>query len=151
MNEYVYLCLGTVVEWIVGPRNKGDCNLICGIYDGTCDDASFDGLTLETAKEIAIANGEQCAGWNQWDYGQGLSQCTSSGCCGTKKCQFDCSYGGIPQCVIEDGFNLDHSRICPCLVSSTGKFYYKFFKKRLDNSLSLLIKFLIMLCLFKIL
>ena len=117
---------GDEINWVVGERNKGNCNDVCNKNHpgSTCDETSLTDLNLQKAKEIRISNGNQCHGWNSFDYKQGFSQCTSPSCCRpSNSCQFNCSYDGNTRCVILDGFNIDHSRICPCI--SAGMLFYR--------------------------
>ena len=112
-------------NWVVGEPFKGDCNDICNGNDpgSTCDESLLIELDLQKAKNISISNGNQCSEWNDWNYEQGFSQCTSPDCCISGACQYHCSLAKAQKCVIPDGFNSDHSRICPC--KSVGKSCYK--------------------------
>ena len=108
------------IDWVVGERNKGNCNDICDSYSpgSRCYEFELIDFDLQKAKEISISNGNQCVDFNSWNYGQGFSQCVSSDCCiqDNISCQYHCS---VPEpnyqgCAMPDGFNRDHSRICPC-------------------------------------
>ena len=116
---------GNEINWVVGERNKGNCNDVCNKNHpgSTCDETSLNDLDEQKAKEIKISNGNQCRDWNDFNYGQGLSQCTAPSCCVPDSCQYDCSFSVTTACVISDDFNADHSRICPCI--SGGRLLYR--------------------------
>ena len=123
---HIFYFKGNEINWVVGENNKGNCSDVCNKNHpgSTCDETSLTDLNLHKAKEISISNGNQCRGWNSWNYGQGFSQCTKSSCCGSASCQYNCSVTAVTTaCVISDGFNLDHSRICPCI--SAGMLFYR--------------------------
>ena len=110
---------GNVMNWVVGEPFKGDCNDICNEnYPGSiCDKSSFWNLDLQKAKRIIFSKGNECRGWNNWDFGQGFSQCTKSDCCGDGSCQYHCSFPSVAStCVIPD--TQEHSRICPCIFGT---------------------------------
>ena len=116
---------GNEINWVVGERNKGNCNDVCNKNHpgSTCDETSLNDLDEQKAKEIKISNGNQCRDWNSFNYGQGLSQCTAPSCCVSGSCQYNCSFSVTTACVISDDFNADHSRICPCI--SGGRLLYR--------------------------
>ena len=110
---------GNVMNWVVGEPFKGDCNDICNEnYPGSlCDESSLRDLDLQKAKGIIFSKGNECRGWNNWDYGQGFSQCTKFDCCHDSSCQYHCSFpSSTSTCVIPN--TQSHSRICPCIFGT---------------------------------
>ena len=76
------------IAWTLGP---GSCTETCATKGFVCSESELAALTSRQAAEDAFeAAGITCNGWNSFDYGQGLSQCTNAGCCGGR-CVGHCS------------------------------------------------------------
>lgn len=104
--------------WIQG--GTGTCDDVCSQSSSNlvCSDSELSGLTDEAAAKAATnAAGITCTSWNGWDYGQGLSQCTSAQCCGGK-CVGACSFPTTKPCSAKSSGS--HQRICPCLSGGGG-------------------------------
>ena len=116
------------VIWVVGERNKGDCNALCDAFSSgsTCDAASFAGLTMEKAKGIIIGGStdvKQCEGWFKKDVAKShFTQCSSSKCGKNVKnyCSFPSKLSSV-KCKMSNGFGKNHARICPCKMTSDGR------------------------------
>ena len=144
------LILGLGQEaWVLGAQGAGDCHTACSSIDAKCNDRLGRKASSSSNKE-SLFEPVSCQGWNGWNYGQGLSQCTDRKCCGDGSCQYHCSVtGSWPGCKIPDGFaSGHHSRFCPCskevkpfklnnVSSSDALFYFQFqsslFSKSMQN------------------
>ena len=96
--------------WVLGFANE-NCHQACSKHGmGLCSEPLLQSLTTVTKKKDALAAaGVSCTSFNGWDYSQGVSQCTSLGCCGGS-CVDACSTPQTQGCSATSG----HSRLCAC-------------------------------------
>ena len=96
--------------WVLGFENA-NCHQACSKHGmGLCSEPLLQSLTTLTKKKDALAAaGVSCTSFNGWDYSQGVSQCTSLGCCGGS-CVDACSTPQTQGCSATSG----HSRLCAC-------------------------------------
>merc|ERR1711907_136057 len=87
----------------------------CAARGSECLESKLASLTSEEAAKSAFkAANVTCTGWNGWNYGQGVSQCTEPTCC-EGACVGACSVPTTQDCVAK-GDDPDHERLCPCDV-----------------------------------
>ena len=103
------------VSWVLGRQGYGDCHEICSRKNLKCNEA----LGHEAAADYKNVKfeGIDCQGRNEWNYGQGFSQCTDKKCCLDASCQYHCSATNSWTGCRIDEMNRHHSRICPCSIS----------------------------------
>ena len=92
------------------------CTAVCEEIGMVCSESDLLSLTSQEATEQAMAAaGITCSSWNQWDYGQGLSQCTGTSCCGGS-CVGACSRGAPQGCNHTSEWTAGghHERLCAC-------------------------------------
>ena len=77
-NDGVFWTLGTL-----GGVGEGTCIAACAKHGSICSEPDLAALTNKEAAKVAFAAaGVMCVSWDEWDYGQGVSQCTEQSCCG---------------------------------------------------------------------
>ena len=105
---------------MLSKQGQGDCNAVCKSHPHWvlyCN-KKVGSLTtnlkqIDKVDKASYFKGIKCKGWNKYDFGQGLSQCSSQ-CCnnGIYHCSVTTKW---PGCKIPDKFAWDsHKRICPC-------------------------------------
>jgi hypothetical protein len=110
----------TQIVWTVGatehPRSES-CVEVCAANGYQCAEDELAKVSTAAAAAAAAAS-INCTDWNSpwdpvqtWNFGQGLSQCTSLSACGES---FGKCYFSSPQPCSATGTNWAHSRICPC-------------------------------------
>ena len=85
--------------------------------NGNCDESM--GKEAASDPKSGKFEGINCKGRNDWNYGQGFSQCLDKNCCNDGSWQYQCSATSKwPGCKIDYGkMPLNHhGRLCPCRV-----------------------------------
>ena len=108
------------VIWMLSKQGQGDCHAVCKSHPRwvlQCNEKVGNLTTnlkqIDKVDKASYFKGIECKGWNKYDFGQGLSQCSSQ-CCndGIYHCSVTTKW---PGCKIPDKFAWgSHKRICPC-------------------------------------
>jgi Ca2+-binding EF-hand superfamily protein len=104
------------IKWVLGKSGQS-CTAVCAaLPQHTCVESEFMNVGSTAAALAAAASaGIICTSYNQWDYSQGLSQCTNPSCC-SGSCVGACSYPVRTTSATCSAVSTSYyqSRICPC-------------------------------------